>query len=114
MSNLNKGQIKVFLDQKEYTARLTLDSIVAIEQSTGMGIIKLCTEMANSNVSLSSILTVLHKGLRGGGNDLSEKEVKAIVEEVGIIESTRAVAQMLTDTLTRTNSDEDDTKKNEE
>ena len=62
---------------------------------------------------MSTIILVLTKGLRGGGNDVQETETKKIIEEAGIIESTRAVAEMLTLSLT-TDSDEEGAKKNEE
>ena len=113
MSSLQKGIHRVNLASKEYKTRLTLDSIVEIEQETGTGIIKLCQKMADSDISMSTIILVLTKGLRGGGNDVQETETKKIIEEAGIIESTRAVAEMLTLSLT-TDSDEEGAKKNEE
>ena len=96
MSSLQKGIHRVNLAGKDYATRLTLDSIVEIEQMTGTGIIKLCQRMADSDISISDIILVLTKGLRGGGNDLQEPDVKKIIENAGIIESTRAVAEMLT------------------
>jgi hypothetical protein len=113
MSNLQKGIHNVNLAGKDYQTRLTLDSIVEIEQATGTGIIKLCQRMAESDISITDIILVLNKGLRGGGNDVQEKDTKKIIEKAGIIESTRAVATMLTASLT-TDSDEEGTKKNEE
>ena len=38
MTNPLRGTIKVTLADKEYNARLTIDSIVQIEQAVGMGI----------------------------------------------------------------------------
>ena len=113
MSSLQKGIHNVSLAGKDYKTRLTLDSIVEIEQTTNTGIIKLCQKMADSDISISDIILVLTKGLRGGGNNIQESDTKKIIEEAGIIESTRAVATMLTASLT-TDSDEEGTKKNEE
>ena len=52
-------------------------------------------------------LIVLYNGLRGGGNDVSEADVKNIIGE-SYLESITAVAQLLTKTLTGHSEEETD------
>ena len=81
MTNPLKGQVEVQLGSETYKARLTIDAIVQIEQSIGMGIIKLANKMANADISMTDVIAVLTPALRGGGNDLGEKEDKDIIAE---------------------------------
>lgn len=104
MANL-KGQIKVKLGSKEYTARLTIEAIMGIENALNMGIVKLATNMSEGDVRLSQIISVLHPALRGGGNDLNSQQVVKIVSDCGIVNATQAVASILTETLTQSSED---------
>ena len=106
MTNLLRNQIEVTLGEKTYKARLTIDSIIQIEEKVGMGIIKLVQRMTEGDVRMSDVLQVLYFSLRGGGNDLSIKDVGKLVGDVGIVESTKSVAEILTKALV--DSDEED------
>ena len=105
MTNPLKGQVEVQLGSETYKARLTIDAIVQIEQSIGMGIIKLANKMANADISMTDVIAVLTPALRGGGNDLSEKEVKNIIADVGIVSATTVVANLLAQTLSDSGED---------
>lgn len=113
MTNPLKAQINLDLGGKSYKARLTIDSIIQIEQSTGCGIIKLAQKMSEADIRMMDLISVLTPALRGGGNDLQENDVKKIVSEVGIIDSAKAVAQLLTSSLTADSNEagEDNPKK---
>ena len=106
-----KGQVKLKLD-KEFNARLTIDAIMQIETALDMGIIKLAQSMAEGDVRMSTIIQVLTPALRGGGNDVQADDVIKIVSEVGIVNSTREVANLLAMVLTA-DSGEDSKKKPE-
>ena len=53
MTNKFRGELKVNLNNKDYDTRLTLDGIMRIEQATGRPILKLATELMNSNLSVT-------------------------------------------------------------
>lgn len=110
MTNPLRGTIKVTLADKEYNARLTIDSIVQIEQAVGMGIIKLANKMSEGDISVSDTLNVLHPALRGGGNDLQMKDVTKIVQNAGIVSATAAVANILTKALVTEEADDTEKK----
>jgi len=99
MTNPLKGQIEVTLGSKTYTARLTVDAIIKIETATGCGIIKLAQKMGEADIRITDLIAVLHQALRGGGNDIVEKDVNNIIQDVGIIEATRCVAELVTSSL---------------
>jgi len=111
MANPMKGQIKLKLGDKEYNARLTIDAIMQIEDAVGCGIIKLATKMADADIRMSDVVAVLLHALRGGGKDLQESDVKKIVQKTGIVEATTAVANLIAQSLTNDQEQEEGKKK---
>jgi hypothetical protein len=99
MTNPLKGQIEVTLGSKTYTARLTVDAIIKIETAVGCGIIKLAQKMGDADIRITDLITVLLHSLRGGGNDVQEKDINKIIQNVGIIEATKCVAELITNSL---------------
>mgnify|MGYP001435859181 FL=1 len=113
MTNPLKGEIEINLGGKTYKTRLTVDSIMQIEEELDCGIIKLATKMAEADIRMSHIVAVLHPALRGGGNNVDRKQVIKLVSETGVIKSTAAVATLLTQTLTDNEAEEDEGKPQE-
>lgn len=111
MTNPLKGEIEVKLGSQTYKARLTIDAIVSIEQAVGCGIIKLATKMSDGDISVYDAVSVLTPALRGGGNDVTDKDVKKIMQDVGITQSIQVVAQLLTQTLTAGMEEDNEEKK---
>ena len=107
MTNPLKGEIEVELNNKTYKTRLTVDSIMQIEDELDIGIIKLATKMAEGDIRVSHIVAVLHPALRGGGNDVDRKDVVKLVSDTGVVKSTTAVATLLTQTLTDENANDE-------
>jgi hypothetical protein len=99
MTNPMKGEIQVELAGKQYTCRLTIDSIIQIETAVGAGIIKLAQRMSEGDVRITDMLQVLTPALRGGGNNLKLKDVTKLIGEAGIVETASAVALILTQTI---------------
>ena len=106
-----KGQIKVKLGDKEYNARLTIDAIMQIEDAVGCGIIKLASRMADADIRMSDVVTVLLHALRGGGKDFQESDIRKIVQNTGIVESTSAMSSLIVQTLSTSDEAEGTGKK---
>ena len=106
MANPMKGQIDLTLGTDTYKARLTVDSIMQIEAAGGCGIIKLANKMAEGDIRMSDLIYVLTPALRGGGNDLQQEDVKKLVGNTGIVDSAKAVAELLTKSLTTDSGEE--------
>ena len=111
MTNPLKGETQITLGSEDYTCRLTIDSLIKIEDEIGMGIIKLVSKLSTEmDMPIIHQLSILYHALRGGGNDLTQKQVKQLVTENGLIKTTQVILIMLTNTL----NDEDDGEKKEE
>lgn len=108
ITNPLKGEQLLTLD-KDYKCRLTIDSLIKIEEELGKGIIKATTDIANANVLLKDLVIVLKYALRGGGNDLQDKDIKTIISNVGLIKASTVVATLLAKSL----SDPEEESKNE-
>lgn len=106
MANPLKGQIKINLASKEYTARLTIDALMQIEDALGEGIIKVASRMGEGDVRIKDLVTVLLPALRGGGNDLQANDINKIVQDAGIVQATKSVAMLLAQTLTDDSGEE--------
>lgn len=115
MANPLKAQVDINLGGTDYKARLTVDAIIRIEEKVGCGIIKLATKMADADIRMTDLISVLTPALRGGGNDVREGDVKKMVSEVGIVETAQVVAELLTSSLSppREEGEEEDKKKEE-
>lgn len=113
MANPLKAQVDINLGGTDYKARLTIDAIMQIEEKLNCGILKLITRIADSDVRMTDLISVLTPALRGGGNDVSEKDVKKIVSDSGIINTTKVVAELLAQSL-QVEDQEEDAKKKED
>ena len=103
MTNPLKGQVEVSLGTETYKCRLAIDSLVKIENELDMGILGIATKMGNADVRIYELSVVLRYALRGGGNDIDQKEIFKIIEDAGIVSSSKAVAQLLADVLSDPN-----------
>ena len=111
MTNPLKGQIEVTLGSETYKCRLTIDSLVKIEDELDQGILELAQNISQAKVRIRTLLVVLRYALRGGGNDFDEKQVGQIISNIGIVTASTEVAKLLVATLNDNDSDEDDKKK---
>ena len=115
MTNKFRGELKVNLNNKDYDTRLTLDGIMRIEQATGRPILKLATELMNSNLSITDCVIVLSQAIRGGKNNMTQKEIGELVFDAGLTEGLRVTGEILANTITggKSADEEDDEKESE-
>ena len=106
MTNPLKGEVQISLGEKTYKARLTIDALVRIEEATNLGILKLATKIASAECKLSELIIILTSALRGGGNDLQEKDIKEIISDIGIVQASTEVARLIASSLSDPNDEE--------
>ena len=99
MTNPLKGEIEIELGGETYKCRLTIDSLVKIEDELDAGILELASDISQAKVRMRTLLVVLRYALRGGGNDYDERKIKEILAGTGIIQASTVVAQLLADSL---------------
>ena len=100
MTNPLKGEIEIELGGQTYKCRLTIDSLVKIEDELDAGILELASDISQAKVRLRTLLVVLRYAMRGGGNDFDDRKIKEILTSTGIIPASAVVAQLLADSLT--------------
>jgi len=106
MTNPLKGEMMITLGKKEYKTRLTVDSIIKIETELNDGILGITHRLGDANIRVTELRTVLLHSIRGGGNDLKEKDINQIIADAGIVNACRAVAELLANTLVAKEEDE--------
>ena len=114
MANKFRGELKVNLNNTEYNTRLTLDGIMRIESGTGRPILKLATELMNSNLSITDCVTVLSIAIRAGGNNMTQKEIGELVFESGLTEGIKVTGEILANAITGGKSSEGDEEEDSE
>jgi hypothetical protein len=81
--------------------------LIKIEDEIGMGVIKLISRLSSDmDMPIKHQLIILYHALRGGGNDITQKQVKQLVTDNGILKTTQIILVMLTDTLNDEDSEE--------
>ena len=112
MTNLLKAEKTLnFPNNVSYKAKMSLDTIMQIETALGSSIIKVANKLSSGDLTLSEIITVITLGIRAGGNDVKDNDVKKIVSEIGLVESIKVMGDLLALAL---NVDEDTEEKKSE
>ena len=106
-SNPLKGEVKINLGGTEYVARLSIDSIIRLEEREGESLIKMASNLSDADMGIGRIVSILYMALRGGMHkDFSEHDIKAIVGSGGIASAMKACGEILTASLMPEGADE--------
>mgnify|MGYP000312301097 CR=1 FL=1 len=109
INKLKAEKILKFNDN-EYKARMSLDTIIRIEQALSCSILKLGNKLAQADITITEIISVITLALRAGGNNLQDKEVKVLVADIGLLEAIKMAGELVTLAL-NVDDDTDDEKK---
>ena len=110
MTNPLRGQIQLSKGSKTYKCRLTVDSMIKIETELDTGILAITQKLSEADIRVNDLTVILLHALRGGGNDFQEKQIHGIISEAGLGGSCTAVAELLTQTLSDPNAEEEEKK----
>ena len=106
MANKYKGEIKGQLGDKERVFRLTFENIINIENTLNKPIMKVASELASQNFSLTSVVTILHEGLKGAGANIQFKAVGDMVSKGALVTSAVLAGEILATIFTNPEEDE--------
>ena len=109
MTNPFRGEKEVKLGNKTYKTRMTVDSLIKLEQNTGQSLIKLTSRLSEGSLTLTEIASIITPAIRGGGADIKEDEVIKIIYQSGIADGIRVCGELLANVLA--GGQEDDEKK---
>lgn len=110
MTNPLKGQITIKLGGTDYQCRLTVDSIIKIEEELDNGILKITQRISDADIRMKEMSVILLYALRGGGNNFQAKDVNKIIQSTGLINCSAAVANLLVATLNDDSGESDEKK----
>ena len=94
VNSLKAEKILNFKD-KTYKARMSLDTIMRVEEALGTSILKVGNKLTTADITLLDIITILTLAIRAGGNDVKESDIKQNVSEVGLVEAMKLTGELL-------------------
>ena len=96
MKNNYRGDIVAVLDNRSFTLRLTLGSLVELENSFNVdNLISLSERFETGKLSSKDILKIIACGLRGGGTDIGDEDVAKMSCDGGLKGYVDIAAQLL-------------------
>ncbi len=98
--------MQLSLGDQTWTARVTMDGIARIEAACGTGIVKVLGRLTDGDLTTTEMCGILHPIIKGGGNDVSMKDVQNAVWDAGLAEAMKAVGEILGTALTGGNEEE--------
>ena len=96
MVNPQKGELQIKLGKNSLKARLTIDSLIRIEESVGCSVVQMAQRLSESKLTTSDIVQILTPAIKGGGNDVDFNSVKKMVWESGLVEGMRVAGEIVT------------------
>jgi len=95
VNSLKAEKILNFKD-KTYKARMSLDTIMRVEEALGTSILKVGNKLTTADITLLDIITILTLAIRAGGNDITESDIKKHVSDIGLVEAMKLTGELLT------------------
>ncbi|WP_157967709.1 gene transfer agent family protein [Cohaesibacter intestini] len=84
MANKRRGEIDLTLDGKTYPLCLTFGALAELEDKMGLANIgELAGRFSNGQVRSADLIRILGVALRGGGNDVSDRQAASMRCEGG-------------------------------
>ena len=96
MANHLRGEITISLGDVTYDCKLNFDSLVRIEKALNISIIQLANKISQADIKLTDINFIIYTAIKGGGKDITEKQVSDIIWKVGLVDGVRACGEIVT------------------
>lgn len=96
MPNTHRGEIEATLAGKTYTLCLTLGALSELEVALEAGSLVGCLERFHAGrIKTSDLIHVIAAGLKGGGHEISAKDVADLPLEGGVESMIKIAADLL-------------------
>jgi len=100
MANLYRGEIAANIGGKEMVLCLTLGALAELEAKLkAPDLVGLSERFASGRISARDLIVVLGAGARGGGNNISDKELAAMPIDKGLVGAAEIAARLLAATF---------------
>lgn len=99
--NPNRGEVQVTLGGQTHIMRPTFEALVAIEERTGMSLLRIVEKASDRDISLGTIGAVVYEGIKATNPDLklTFKEVGRLVVASGITNLIEPVVKLLSEAI---------------
>lgn len=87
--------MQLSLGDQTWTARVTMDGIARIEAACGTGIVKILGRLTDGDLTTTEMCNILHPIIKGGGNDITMKDIQNAVWDAGLAETMKAVGEIV-------------------
>ena len=114
INKLKAEKLLTFNDGVEYKARMSLDTCVRIEQATGFAMLGIASRLQESQLTITQMIQIITLGVRAGGNDVKEKDIKKLISDIGLVETVTMCSELILLALNVPQEDSDEEKKSEE
>ena len=84
-----------FKNGEEYKARMSLDTVMRIEQKFKTTILKLGKKLQESDLQLIELISIVTLALRSGGNDFDEKKVTDLCASQSYVANLTMVGELI-------------------
>ena len=95
MSNRLRGEIEIKLGEDTYNCKLNFDSLIRIETALDTPILQIAQKVSEANLKATEISYILYTAIKGGGKDITEKQVSDIIWKVGFVDAIRSVGEII-------------------
>ena len=97
--------MQLSLGDQTWTARVTMDGIARIEAACNTGIVRVLGRLTDGDLTTTEICNILHPIIKGGGHDVTMKDIQNAVWDAGLAEAMKAVGEILGTALTGGNDE---------
>ena len=95
MVNHLRGEIAIKLGKETYNCKLNFDSLVRIETALDIPVIQLANRISQADLKVSEISYILYTAIKGGGKDISEKQVSDLIWKAGLVDGIKACGEII-------------------
>lgn len=109
MSNKFRAEKTITVEDKEYTAKMSLDTCARIESTINCSLLKLANRLSQADILIEEVIQFLYISFRASGKDVKTSEIKQLVAKMGYADSIKLVGELLTLALDAGTEDSEDT-----
>ncbi len=95
MVNHLRGEIAIKLGEETFNCKLNFDSLVRIENALDTPILKLAEKISNAELKVTEISYIIYTAIKGGGKDITEKEVSSLIWQCGFVDAIRSCGEIV-------------------
>jgi len=96
MTNKNRGEVSIYLVDKEYTMRPTFHALCSIETEINRSIIDVLLQLSESKPKLKEIEVIIYHGtFAWNENELARKDIGQLICKTGVVNILPAVVEFL-------------------